>query len=347
MVDKVCQGHIIKYKVIVNDIPVDALYDTGVSMSCMAKWFFDTLAIKPKLIPCNRSIAATGGKTLRPVGECFIHLQIGERVFRNWVVVIDNLRNKYILGQVLHRSYWFSTSYSTTGKHYITINGQVIAQSILQPLDYPIVKTKGRITLPPVSVSTIEVKTLKLTNTINLYKMNAVTAQLPEGMILLDALYRVDHKTLQHLNILVLNTNNISWSIGKNMPITSMHHAGRCEEVQEVSWNNLQCNTPKLLPKTLHNTRLQLEPDSKSLSRSIPDTDIPEEARMKLRDLLERKYLNIISQNVTDIGRTNLIELDIPMVGLPIASKPYMVPLKYHEFVDYKIKQLEEAGIIL
>ena len=112
------------------------------------------------------------------------------------MVLIDNLRHKYILGQVLHRLFWSSISYSTTGKHYIAINGQVIIQSISQPLDYPIVKTMGRITLPPVSVSIIEVKTPKLTNTTNLYKMNAVTAQLPEGIILLDALHRVNHKTL-------------------------------------------------------------------------------------------------------------------------------------------------------
>ena len=32
--------------------------------------------------------------------------------------------------------------------------------------------------------------------------------------------------------------------------------------------------------------------------------------------------------------------------GLPIMSKPYTVPLKYREFVDHEIKQLEEAGII-
>ena len=103
MVGEVCQGHVIKYKVIVNDTPVDALYDTGISMSCMAKRFFDKLTMKPKLIPCIQSITGTGGKLLRLVGECFICLQIGKRVFRNQVVVIDNLRYIYILGQVLHR----------------------------------------------------------------------------------------------------------------------------------------------------------------------------------------------------------------------------------------------------
>ena len=50
-----------------------------------------------------------------------------------------------------------------------------------------------------------------------------------------------------------------------------------------------------------------------------------------------RKYLQIILQNAKDIGRTNLIKLDIPMEGPPITSKLYMVPLKYQEFVDHEI----------
>ena len=56
--------------------------------------------------------------------------------------------------------------------------------------------------------------------------------------------------------------------------------------------------------------------------------------------------MQIISQNAIDIGRTNLIKLDIPTEGPLIASKPYMVLLKYQELNDHKIKQLEEEGII-
>ena len=167
-------------------------------MSCMAKWFFDTLPIKPKLITCDRYISGVGGKTLRPVGKCFIQLQIGKRVFRDRVVIIKNLRCKYILGQVLHRSYQFSTSYSTTGKHYITINRQVIAQSISQALYYLIIKTKGKLTLLPISVSIIEVKTPKISNTTNLYQVSADTFQLPEGIILLDILHRADPTATEH-----------------------------------------------------------------------------------------------------------------------------------------------------
>ena len=104
-------------------MPVNALYDTGMSMSCMTKRFIDTLPIKPKLIHRDRYIAGMGGKALRPVGKCFFQLQIAKRVFRDRVVVIKSLMHKYILGQVLHRLYWFGTGHSTAGKHYITING--------------------------------------------------------------------------------------------------------------------------------------------------------------------------------------------------------------------------------
>ena len=74
----------------VNNMPVNVPYDTGTSMSCIAKWFFDTLPIKPKLIACNMYIAGMGGETLRPVDKCFIQVQIGKKVFRDRVVVIKN-----------------------------------------------------------------------------------------------------------------------------------------------------------------------------------------------------------------------------------------------------------------
>ena len=125
-----------------------------------------------------------------------------------------------------------------------------------------------------------------------------------------------------------------------------MHPAGKCKEAQEVSWSRLWYDTSKLLPQIPQNTSLQLEPDTKGLASSIPDMDIPKEARTKLQGWLNKNYLQIISQNAMDIGRTNLIELDIPTEGPPITSIPYTVLLKYHTFVDHEIKQLEEAGII-
>ena len=247
-------------------MPANMLYDTGLSLSCMAKMFFDTLPIKPKLIPCDRYILGVGGKALRPVDKCFIQLQIGKRVFRDRVVVIEILRHKYKLGDVLHRLYWIGTGYSTTGKHYITINGQVIAQAFLQTTDYPIIKTKGKVTLPPMSVS---IKTPTIPNTTNLFELNADTFQLSSGVILLDILHRVNHKTCQHMNIPIINTKNDPCNIGKNMLIVSLCPVGKCSEAQEVIWSRLQCDTFKLLPKITQKTSLKLELDTKALASLI------------------------------------------------------------------------------
>ena len=73
--------------------------------------------------------------------------------------------------------------------------------------------------------------------------------------------------------------------------------------------------------------------------------NITDKARNNLKELLDIKCANIMFQTAIDMVRTNLIELDIPTEGPPIALKSFMVPLKYYEFIDYEIKQLEEVGI--
>ena len=167
------------------------------------------------------------------------------------------------------------------------------------------------------------------------------------------------------LKISVLNTNNTSCSLAKNSPIATLIPAGKCKQVWEIKWPILQ-NTKwsailevsqdpqmkellkkaQLLPEITSTTNLQLEPDMPNTTRSIPDADVPQEARNRLKELLNAKCTSLMSKSATHIGRTNFIELDILTEGPLIASKPYTVLLKYREFVDHEIKQLEEVGII-
>ena len=222
----------------------------------------------------------------------------------------------------------------------------MIVQAISQSTNSPVHKTKGKVNLPPMSISIVGIKTPTLQNSYNLYELNLDTFQLPQGIIPVDVLHRIDHKTPHSLSAPILNTNNNFCSICNNSSIATLMPAGKCEELPEVSWSRVQCDTAKLLPKIPQNTNLKFEPNNNPLLRSIPDADIPKEARNNLQELHDKKYIHIISQKATDIGRTNLIELDIPTEGPLIASKPYTILLKYWEFVDHKIKELEEAGII-
>ena len=93
------------------------------------------------------------------VGECLVQLHIGSKIFRDRVIVMENLTRDYIFGQVLHRANQFGTSYSTNDRHYITLNGELLAQSCLQIVTNPILKAKSKIKLLPSSISVIEVRT--------------------------------------------------------------------------------------------------------------------------------------------------------------------------------------------
>ena len=84
--------------------------------------------------------------------------------------------------------------------------------------------------------------------------------------------------------------------------------------------------TNQLLSEIPAETSLQLEVDMQDRVKTVTlDADIPEQARAQLNELLETKYVSIISKSTTDIGQTNLLEPHIPRDGLPIASKPYSV----------------------
>ena len=145
-----------------------------------------------------------------------------QRAYQDTVNVTENLKCNYILGQVLHKNNRFGTGYSRTGSHYITINGEMIAQSISQATTNPILKSKGKVTLPPMSVSVVEIKMPMIPNTNNLYELNFDTLQLPEGVIPLDVLHMMDHKTPKTLNIPIIDVNNTTCSLTKHLLIATI-----------------------------------------------------------------------------------------------------------------------------
>ena len=120
---------------------------------------------------------------------------------------------------------------------------------------------------------------------------------------------------------------------------------GNFRGLQDHQTNGL-LDKAQLLPEIPCTTSLQLEFDMPNTTRSISDTNIPPEVRTRLKELLDAKNTSIVSKSATDISRTNLIELDIPTEGPPIAAKPYRAPLKHRGFFDQEIKHFEEAGTI-
>ena len=156
----------------VNCQPATALFDTGVSMSVISTTFFNSLKHKPKILKCSRTLRGAGGEALIPKGECFLQIKVSKQMFRDRVVIVNNLYCDYIIGTVIHRLYHVATGFSITGKHFLSVNGQMVVQSIPTPTIEPIIENKGKIKLSPHSITVVSIKTPPDINTNQTYEIN-------------------------------------------------------------------------------------------------------------------------------------------------------------------------------
>ena len=78
----------------------------------------------------------------------------------------------------------------------------------------------------------------------------------------------------------------------------------------------------------------------------LQDADITPHTRSAF-DVLCEKYPKVFSKGNKDIGRTQLVTMDIDTRDSPpVSSRPYTLALKHHKWVQEEIEMLERAGII-
>ena len=78
----------------------------------------------------------------------------------------------------------------------------------------------------------------------------------------------------------------------------------------------------------------------------LQDADVKPTMRSAFDELCER-YPTVFSKGNEDIGRTQLITMDIDTGDSPpVSSRPYTLALKHHQWVQDEIETLERAGVI-
>ena len=76
------------------------------------------------------------------------------------------------------------------------------------------------------------------------------------------------------------------------------------------------------------------------------NADIKDTTRVSFEALCEQQH-EAFSMNNKDIGRTQLIEMEIDTGdSLPVAQSPYTLPLKHYNSVCQEIETLEKSGVI-
>ena len=344
-----------------NGIPVVALFDTGAGMSIMSSKFFRSIVNKPKVFKYNKKVRSAGVDTLVPIGECYVELKIGKRVLKDRVIIIKYLNKDYIIVVAIQHANKMLTGFSMLGRHFISLNGEMIVQSVSLITTHPILKCKSRTCLKAYAVTFITVQTPPNLDPYKLYECGE-KLQLPEGVITLEVQHKFNHKMPLELKIPLLNTNKRDVCITKNTTIVTLQATNKVQDICSFQWRKWDDTQETVMPEAAHpeetkhshkgllppmpETSLQIEANKEDHQRvKMLEAYVPEEAKEKLKTLLKGDYNDIVSKSATDIGRTNLIELDIPTEGPCVSCWPYSIPLKYRDFVDEEIQQLEEMQV--
>ena len=79
----------------------------------------------------------------------------------------------------------------------------------------------------------------------------------------------------------------------------------------------------------------------------LKDAEVPSEARESFERLCD-EFADIFSRDLSDLGKTPLLKMDI-LTGdsPPVSQKPYTLALKHVQWVREEIETLEKAGVIV
>ena len=77
------------------------------------------------------------------MGEIHIKLKIGNIVFHDRVIILNNMQHDIILGLPWHWHYRIGCIWNQEGKHLITIKNQFLALSIAPHILQQLARTKG------------------------------------------------------------------------------------------------------------------------------------------------------------------------------------------------------------
>ena len=108
---------------------------------------------------CNNSLkfskqaekyVSVDSNSLGPVGEVYLKFKIGNVVFHDRFMILNNLQCDIILGLPWQQNYRIGCTWNQEGKHFITINNQFLALSIalciprqLDSLPYKVDQLRG------------------------------------------------------------------------------------------------------------------------------------------------------------------------------------------------------------
>ena len=148
---------------------------------------------------------------------------------------------------------------------------------------------------------------------------------------------KTDHSDVSRVNTRIRRTFS---KFEMNCPQSTNNDVKNCE-VEEDSQNSSKkqwCELSEVVDSDFLISPGDIYPNRKV---ELEDADIKEATRVSFEALCEQQH-EAFSKNNKDIGRTQLIEMEIDTGdSLPVAQSPYTLPLKHYDSVRQEIETLE------
>ena len=324
---------------------------------------FESLKLRLTKDRCPFVVTATG-TSMEPIGFTECSFDINGHAFTQKFIVCNNQTRPIILGKDFAAKNCIGIVWMKQGsRKMIDDDCKVIMEVEEQTTDIPLSLTNS-IRIPPhtIAVAVVECAT-PLNSTMDIKADEGFLRDFPNIHIARSYVNNPQQSLAPNcIPFAFTNLSMYSQYLGKDkvvgfaQPIAEdveVHALADHEEIAEMM-RGPRNHIPR---KTQAKYKMPIIPLDNAFITSPADVPGPRKVDLQDADItpgmrsafdaLCEKYPKVFSKGSEDIGRMQLVTMDIDMGDSPpISSSPYTLALKHHRWVQEEIETLERAGVI-
>ena len=334
-------------------LKINALYDTGATKSCMSLKMFESLKLRLTKDRCPFVVPATG-TSMEPIGFTECSFDINGRIFTQKFIVCNNQTRPIILGKDFAAKNCIGIMWMKQGsRKMIDDDCKVIMEVKEQTTNVPLSLTNS-IRIPPhtIAVAVVECAT-PLNSTMDIRADEGFLRDFPNIHIARSYVNNLQQSLAPNcIPFAFTNLSMYSQYLGKDkvvgfaQPIAEDVEVHALADHEEMIPHKTQAKYK--MPIILLDNAFITSPADVPGPRKVDlqDADITPGTRSTF-DALCEKYPKVFSKGNEDIGRMQLVTMDIDTGDSPpISSRLYTLALKHYRWVQEEIETLERAGVI-
>ena len=327
------------------------------------KKHFASLKLRLTKDKCPFVITVTG-TSMEPMGFTECSFDINGRAFTQTFIVCNNQTRPIILGKDFAAKNCIGIVWTKQGsRKMIDDDGKVIMEVKEQTTDVPLSLTNS-IRIPPHTIAVAVVEcTTPLNSTMDIRADEGFLRDFPDIHVAQSYMNNLQQSLAPNcIPFAFTNLSMYSQYLGKDKVVgfaqliaedVEVHALADHEEIAEMM-RGPRNHIPR---KTQAKYKMPIIPLDNAFITSPADVPVPRKVDLQdanitpgMRstfDVLCERYPRVFSKGNEDIGRTQLVTMDIDMGDSPpISSRLYTLALKHHRWVQEEIETLKRAGVI-